>query len=102
MVLGVPSVDRRDVALVDDQPLLAVVVAAAPAAGADDREAPADLLAVQDELDLARAQGLRRAGGLRLRLEIAPVPDDDVAGSVLHGGNDALEVELLDRGVLGA
>ncbi len=104
-----PSTARR-VALVDEQPLVALVVlegagrgvvALAPAAaGPDDREAAVELLAVEHELELAvrdRGRGVERR---RLRLPGAPVPDDDVAGAVLLRRDDALEVEVLDRVVL--
>ena len=43
---------------------------------------------------------LRGVKGRRLRDPGAPVPDDDVAGAVLLGGDDAFEVEVLDRMVL--
>ena len=46
------------------------------------------------------ATACRGVEGRRLRLPGAPVPDDDVAGAVLLGGDDALEVEVLDRVVL--
>ena len=100
-VLGIPAIDRRLVALLDEQPLLALVAPAAAAAGADDGVATAQPLPEEAELQLARPDGARRVVGL-LRLEGAPVPDDDVAGAVLAVRDHALEVEVLDRVVLGA
>ena len=107
VVLGVPAGLRRIVLLVDQQPLLALVVLeggarrrAGAAAGPDDREAALHLLAAEAELQLAVGDGLPRIERRRLGLPGAPVPDDDVAGAVLLGGDDALEVEVLDRVVL--
>ena len=67
---------------------------------ADDRKTPAQLLAVQAELQLAVVDGLLRVGCLGIGRERAPVPDDDVAAAVLTLRDDALEVEVLDRVVL--
>ena len=110
VVLGVPALLRIGAALVDEQPLVALVVlegagrrvvALAPAAARpDDREPAGDLLAVQLELQLAGRDGGRGVEGRRLRLPGAPVPDDDVARAVLLRGDDALEVEILDGVVL--
>ena len=52
------------------------------------------------ELELAVGDRGRGVDRRRLRLPGAPVPDDDVAGAVLLGRDDALEVEVLDRVVL--
>ena len=107
VVLGVPAGDGVGVALVDQQPLLALVIlerrarrAAGPAARAHDREPAAHLLAVDPELELALRDRRAGVGGLVLGLPRAPVPDDDVAGAVLLGRDHALEVEVLDRVVL--
>src|SRR5690349_1229760 len=56
MVLSVPACDGRIVGLVDEEPLVAVVLewpVAPAAAGPDDREPTLQLLAVQRELELA-------------------------------------------------
>ena len=107
MVLGVPARLGGVVVLVDEQPLLALVALewsigrlAGAAARADDRESTLELLAVDAELELAVIDGLLRVQGGRLRFPRAPVPDDDVAGTVLLGRDDPLEVEILDRVVL--
>ena len=73
---------------------------AAAAAGPDDREPAAQLLALEDELELAVLDRLAPVERGRLRLPRAPVPDDHVAGAVLPRRDDALEVEVLDRVVL--
>ena len=106
-VLGIPVRDAVVVALVDEQPLLAVVVleralraAPRPTARAHDREPTLELLAVQPELQLAVPDGLAAIERRGLRLPRAPVPDDHVTGAVLLGRDDALEVEVLDRVVL--
>ena len=107
VVLGVPVGHAVLVALVDEQPLLALVVlergawrAARPTARADDREPALELLAVEPELQLAVTDRLAAVEGRGLRLPRAPVPDDHVTGAVLLGRDDALEVEVLDRVVL--
>ncbi len=69
-------------------------------AGPDDREPAFELLAVEDELELAVGDGGRRIAGGCFRLPGPPVPDDDVAGAVLLGGDHAFEVEVLDGVVL--
>ena len=106
----VPRVPARHVVgtlLVDQQPLLALVVLerraggrAGPAARSDDREAALHLLARQHELELAVGDGGGRVGRLRLGLPRAPVPHDHVARAVLLGRDHALEVEVLHRVVL--
>ena len=98
MVLGVPAADRGLVLLLQHQPSLAAIVGIGP----DDRVSALEALAVQDELDLALAEA--DAGGWLawLGLPGSPVPDDDVSPAVLLRRNDALEVEVLDRVVLGA
>ena len=76
------------------------VLPAAPR-GSDQREAAGQLLATKPELQLACAE--RRTGiPGDLGLEGAPVPADGVARAVFAPGNDALEVQVLDRMVLGA
>jgi hypothetical protein len=117
VILGVPSGHGRGVALLDEQPLLAVValeragrggvhrppgavgLAGSPA-GADDREPPGELLADEPELQLAVADRGRRVRRLGLGLERPPVPDDDIARPVLASRDHALEVEVLDGMVL--
>ncbi len=110
VVLGVPAGARDLVPLVDEQPLVALVVlegtrawvvrpAPAPARP-HDREAPLQLLAVEAELELAIGDGAAPVERRRLGCPGAPVPDDDVAGAVLLGRDHALEVEVLDRVVL--
>ena len=110
MVLGIPARLVIGSALVDEQPLLALVVLegaggrvvtlAPPAARPDDREATRELLAVEDELELAL--GDRRPGVVArgLRFPGAPVPHDHVTRPVLLRRDDALEVKVLDRVVL--
>ncbi len=105
VVLGVPAVDRRLVALLDQQPLLGLVVLEGPLAGLaptrlDDGVAAAELRALQAELQLAVGDRLPRVRGLGLGLPGPPVPDDHVAGAVLLRRDHALEVEVLDRVVL--
>ena len=98
MVLGVPAADRGLVLLLQHEPSLAAIVGIGP----DDRVAAVEALAAQDELDLALAKA--DAGGRLawLGLPGSPVPDDDVSPAVLLRRDDALEVEVLDRVVLGA
>ena len=55
---------------------------------------------MEPELELAVLDRLAPVERRRLGLPGAPVPDDDVAGAVLLGRDDALEVEVLDRVVL--
>ena len=74
--------------------------AARAAARADDRESALELLAVEPELELAVPDRLARLERGRLGLPRPPVPDDHVAGAVLLGRDDALEVEVLDGVVL--
>jgi hypothetical protein len=96
MVLGVPALGSGLVTLVDEEPVVGRVVASACL---DQREAPAQLRAVQRELQLTLLHGPAGVVGL-LRLERAPVPDDDVAGAVLAARDDAFEVEVLKGVVL--
>ena len=117
VLLGIPARDRLRAGLGDQEPGLAVVLAPLPAlrplprptrpprrrspsAGADEREPPGELLAREPELELTGADGRTRVPR-QLRLEGAPVPADRVAGAVLALRDDALEVEVLDRVVLG-
>src|SRR6185369_7031947 len=106
MVLRVPARDRGRVALLDQEPLLALVLerggrrAARPAARPDDREPALHLLAGQHELQLAVGDRGGGIGRLRLRRPGSPIPDDDVAGAVLAVWDHALEVEVLDRVIL--
>jgi len=73
-----------------------------PAAPArpDDREAALELLSLEAELELTVGDAPPPVGSLRLGLPGAPVPDDDVTGTVLAPRDDAFEVEVLDRVVL--
>ena len=98
MVLGIPAADRGLVLLLQHEPSLAAIVGIGP----DDRVSAVEALAAQDELDLALAKA--DAGGRLawLGLPGSPVPDDDVSPAVLLRRDDALEVEVLDRVVLGA
>src|SRR4029079_14885086 len=87
VVFGVPARLRGRAALVDEEPLLALVVLEGACAGvvggppsapgADNREPTLELFPLEVELQLA--VGDRRPGvdGRRLRLPGAPVPDDD-------------------------
>src|SRR4029079_18308655 len=89
-LVDVPARIRIVIALMYEQP---VILARVVAARLDDGEATAQLLTVEPELELAAGEGLARIVGL-LRLPGPPVPDDDVASSVLALGDDALEVEV--------
>ncbi len=75
MLLGVPAVDREGVALLDQQPLLAIGGAsrAAPV-GAHDDESPAQPLTAHDELDLpgAKCRPPGRASPPRARNDPSP------------------------------
>ena len=73
---------------------------AGAAARPDDREPALELLAVEAELELAVLDALAPVERRRLRLPRPPVPDDDVAGAVLLGRDDAFEIEVFDRVVL--
>src|SRR5438445_9604784 len=103
MVLGVPAGNGVGVLLLDQEPLLAVVLerrrpgTAGSSTRPNDREAAANLLAVEDELQLAVLHRRLRVGRLRLGLPGPPVPDDDVARPVLGPRDHALEVEVLHR-----
>ena len=61
---------------------------------------PAQLLAVQVDVQLALRRAPSPGSSVRGRLPRAAVPDDDVAAAVLAGRDHALEVEVLDRVVL--
>ena len=103
MVLRIPAVHRVLVPLVDEEPGVRIGpatgrITASP--GMHQREAPPQLLAVDPELQLPRPDGGHRIRGL-LRLEGAPVPHDHVAGPVLPARDHILEVEVLDRVILG-
>ena len=114
VILGVPASDGVSILLVDEEPLLALVVLegtpagvigaapciAAAAARAHDREATTDLLAIEAELQLSVANRRGGVGRFGLRLERAPIPHDDVARTVLARRDDALEVEVLEGMVL--
>ena len=110
VILGVPAGLGARAFLVDEEPLLALVVLegagarvvalALAAAGPDDREAAVDLLAVEFELQLPGGDvthGVQRRG---FWLPRAPVPHDHIARTVLLGRDDALEIEILDGVVL--
>ena len=95
------------VALVDEQPLLALVLlegadrlGAGTPARPDDREPALHLLAVDAELQLAVVDRLLRIERGRLRLPRPPVPDDDVARPVLLRRDDPFEIEVFDGVVL--
>jgi hypothetical protein len=78
---------------VDQQPLVRVAPAAATAA--DEREASAQFLAVEVDVEIAafhHAMDVLAVG----RFEGAAVPDDHVAPAVLTGRDDTFEVEILD------
>src|SRR5439155_7529250 len=97
-VLGVPAADRGFVALVDEEPGLAVL--SFPRPGANDREAALQLLPVEPELQLAFLDRLRRVRRFGVRLPGAPVPHDHVAGAVFAPGNRGLEVHVLEGVIL--
>ncbi len=104
--LRIPAGNCLRAGLRDEEPGGTLVVdaghATAPAAvaGPDQREPPGQLLPAQPELQLARPDGLAGVPG-QLRLEGAPVPADRIASAVLALRDDPLEVEVLDRVVLG-
>ena len=61
---------------------------------------PRSFSPLRRELELAVRDRLAPVEGGRLPFPGAPVPDDHVAGAVLPRGDDAFEVEVLDRVVL--
>ena len=98
MRFRIPSRDGVIVPLVEQQPgirvgLASVLVAAA--AGADQGESAAQLLAEQLEFQLASRQRRRRIIGL-FRFVGAPVPDDHVPRAVLAPGDHTLELKVLN------
>ena len=102
MRLRIPARHSVVVALVEQKPAVAIGLASVgitPAAGADEREAAAELLAEELELQLTSRQRGSRIIGL-FRLVGAPVPDDRVAATVLTLGNHTLELEVFDGVVL--
>ena len=103
MLLGIPARDGVIVTLMEEKPRVAIGLAAVlvPAAGVDQREPTAQLLAEELELELAGCQRGRRIIGL-LRLIRAPIPDDGIPCAVLATRDDALELQVLDGMVLGA
>src|SRR4051812_49735450 len=85
------------VPLVQQQPVLL-----APTIGlatSDEHDLAPELGPVELGVQLAGTQLRRRVAAL-VRLPGAPVPHDDVAAAVLAGGDDALEVHVLQRMVL--
>ena len=94
MVLGIPTGHGIVVALLDEEPLLAPVVAPP-----DEREAAAQLVAVEGQVEIAARDLVERvvAFGQRPR---SPVPHDDVAAPVLAGRDDSLEVVVVERVIL--
>ena len=82
------------VAVLDQEPALAALVAARP----HEHPRAAELLAVERELELALLQrGFRRRA---LRRPRALVPDHHGAAAVLAGRDHALELRVLDRVIL--
>ena len=94
MILGVPSLDRRIVMLVQQQPLLVGV-----AVTANEGKAALELFAVELEVEVALLDLLDRVGALH-QLPRAPVPHDHVAAAVLARRDDPFEVEVVERMVL--
>ena len=113
LVVGAPGLDRPGVLLrvpsragrarpscagAATAPWLALVLVPV---GADEDEAPGQLLALEVEVELALVDGGGRVGVVRAgRLPRPPVPHDHVAPAVGALGDDALEVEVLDGVVL--
>ena len=93
MLLRVPALDGVVVVLLDQQPLVP------PAIPPHEGEPAAQLLAEEGEVQVARRDRLDRVVPLGQR-PATPVPHDDVAAAVLAGGDDALEVEVVERVVL--
>jgi hypothetical protein len=107
VVLRIPAGDGVLVALVDEQPLLALVVLEGPRGALPGRrlvrtivKRPLSFWPWRRNFSSPVRDGACRVQRLRLGLPGAPVPDDDVAGAVLLRRDDALEVEVLDRVVL--
>src|SRR5690606_16367823 len=94
---GVAGSGRR-IALLDQQPVLLVVAPARAPRKADERPAPAELLAVQRELELALSESLRR---IAFRNPMPPIPDEHRAAAVLALGDHAFERRVLERVILG-
>ncbi len=69
------------VALLDQEPLRLVAVALQP--GAHQGPVTAQLFTPEFELELARGIAF---GGIAIRLPLATIPDDDIAGAVLAFG----------------
>src|SRR5262249_12987897 len=88
------GLDRMFVAMLDQQPVVALVVLAP--AHAHQRPTALELLAVQDELDLALCQAvLRRARAFEL--PIAAVPHLPGAAAILALRDRALEIAVIER-----
>ena len=70
--------------------------------GPDEDELPLKLLAVQLHVQLAVGHGVDRVATLALVVVLPGpgVPDDDVAAAVLAGGDDPLEVVVVERMIL--
>ncbi len=94
MILRVPSLDRRVVVLVQQQPLLVGITVTA-----NEHEAALELFAVELEMEVALLDLFDRVGALH-QLPGAPVPHDHVAAAVLARRDDPLEVEVVERMVL--
>ncbi len=85
------------VALLDEQPALAALVGSR--LEAHENPAALELVAVELELEVALGKTGVRVGD---RLPRPAVPHDHLAGAVLAGGDDALEVGVVERVVLDA
>src|SRR5690606_17299211 len=96
MILRIPPGHRMLVVLVQQQPLVAPGLVGA---GSHEDEAATQLLAAHVQVQLALLQFASRVTRL-VRRPGAGVPDDHVAAAVLAGGDDPLEVEVLQRMVL--
>ena len=96
VVLRVPSLDGVVVALVEDEP----VGLARTLPRADEHEVPAQLRAVQLEVQLPGLDRGARVGLAAVQLPGAAIPHDDVTRAVATRRDHPLEVEVLDRMVL--
>ncbi len=99
------ALHHRNVALLDHQPVLVAIAAAAvlPAAltDVDERELAGELGALEAEFDVPpQARALEVIGGLLHPLERADVPQHHRASAVSRR-DDALELAVIDRVVLG-
>ncbi len=94
---GVVILRRLVVALLDQKPVLAPLVAPA-AAHPHQRPAAPHPRPVEAEMQLALLQPLRRIGK---RLPPALIPEHDRAGAVIALGDDALEVAVAEGVILG-